>query len=340
MADEPASKVTLRDIADRVGVSVSAVSMALHDHPRIGEDTKRRVQQAADELTYVTNAAGRALRANRAGAIALIVPNTSSHVLSHAYFMHVLTGVNDVASSRESQLILSTNTDEAHGEVAYDRVLRSGSVDGAIVTSAAAADPGIEHLVASKLPVVLLGRYPHLPAAVSVSIDDVEASRLATEHLAVVHHRRDLVHVAGPLLHQSAIDRRDGFVAACTALGIEPRIVVGDYSEASGVAAAGQLGAGPVDGVVAANDEMAFGVLTGLRATGVDIPSDVAIIGYDDFGLSRVTTPAISTVHVPAVDMARIAAEQLFALLDGRTARSSVVGSPQVHLELRASCGC
>lgn len=333
-----ASKTTLKDIAEQVGVSVSAVSMALADHPRIGEATKHRVLLAADELGYVTNAAGRALQTRRAGAVALIVPNTSRHVLGHAYFMHVLTGVNDVALDHSVQLVLSTNADEANGQAAYDRVLRSGSVDGAIVTSAAAADPGIEHLVASGLPVVLLGRYPDLPNAVSVWTDDLAGSRAATEHLITTHRRRRLLHISGPLDHRSALDRRDGFLAACAAHGLEPRVIEGDYNEESGTAAIDSLADPGIDAVVAANDEMAFGAMRALQARGLDVPHDVALIGYDDFGLSRVTSPAISTVHVPAGQMARVAAEQLFQLLDGRQpAGSSTV---PLHLELRQSCGC
>jgi DNA-binding LacI/PurR family transcriptional regulator len=293
---------------------------------------------AVEELGYVTNAAGRALQTRRAGAVALIVPNTSHHVLGHAYFMHVLTGVNEAALERSVQLVLATNADEQNGQAAYDRVLRSGSVDGAIVTSAAAADPGIEHLANSNLPVVLLGRYPHLPEAVSVWTDDVAGSQAATAHLVQQHGRRRLLHISGPLDHRSAIDRRDGFFLACRESGIEPMVLEGDYSEESGAAAVDRLAGAPVDGIVAANDEMAYGALRTLQARGISLPDQVSLIGYDDFGLSRVTTPGISTVHVPAGELARIAAEQLFLLLDGgHPVRSTTL---PVHLELRQSCGC
>jgi DNA-binding LacI/PurR family transcriptional regulator len=335
----PRSAVTLRDIAERVGVSVSAVSMALADHPRIGAETKSRVLRAAEELGYVTNAAGRALRVNRVGAVALIVPNTSQHVFGHAYFLHVLTGVNEAANQADVQLLLSTNPDELHGEVAYDRVMRAGWVDGAIVTSAAANDPGISHLVSNGMPVVLLGRFPELPDAVSVGIDDVAASCDATEHLITVHGRRKLVHLSGPLAHRSAMDRRDGFLAACQAHDVDPIVVEGDYSEESGALAAGGLDLAAIDGLVAANDEMAFGAMGALAARGADVPDDVAVIGFDDFGLSRVTTPSISTVHVPTVDMASLATRQLVQLVAGERPAEPHTVVP-VHLVLRQSCGC
>lgn len=333
------SGVTLRDIAEEVGLSVSAVSMALLDHPRIGSEAKIRVRAVAAELGYVANSAGRALRARKADAVALIVPNTSQHVFGHSYFMHVLTGVTEVANERDAQVVISTNPDESHGMVAYERVMRSGSVDGAIVSSASVTDDNIERLVASGVPVVLLGNFPYLPDAVSVGVDDRAAAFEATSHLVTAHGRRDLAHISGPLDHQSAIDRRDGFLDAVRHHGVEGRVIVGDYSEGSGARAADDLA--DCDGLFAANDEMAFGAMVRLRERGAKAPSQISIIGFDDFGLSRVTSPAISTMHVPAERMARLATERLFDVVSGVPieAGDAHVTLP-VDLVARESCGC
>ncbi len=335
--------VTLRDVAREVGLSVSAVSMALQDHPRIGREAKERVRAAASDLGYVANTAGRALRARQANALAVIVPNTGRHVFGHAYFMHVLNGVTDVANTNDLQVVISTNPDERHDRAAYDRVLRSGSVDGAILTSAAIQDRNIDGILRAGLPVVLLGRFPYLPNTVSVGIDDRAAERRATEHLITEHGRRNLVHVSGPLDHQTGVDRRDGFVEACATWGVRGTVIEGDFSEQAGIAAADRMLADElvVDGVVAANDETAFGVLTTLKDSGRLVPKDVSLVGFDDFGLSRVTTPGITTVHVPAERMAALATERLVALVNG-----AVVDPADAHLVLdvdlirRASCGC
>ncbi len=336
-------QVTLKDIAARAQVSKSAVSMALLDHPRIGADTKARVRLVAEELGYVANSAGRALRARRAGAIALVVPNTSQHVFGHAYFMHVLTGATDVANAHDAQLTVSTSPDETHGLAAYERVIRSGSADGAIVTSASVTDANIKRLVDSGIPVVLLGRFPHLPDAISVGVDDEAAGFAATEHLIVEHGRRSIIHVSGPLDHQSAMDRRDGFLRAAGRYDVDASVLAGDFSEVSGRAAAPAIhsrGAN-VDAVFAANDEMAYGVMSELLARGRQVPQEVSIMGYDDFGLSRVTSPSISTMHVPAERMARLATERLFALIAGES-----IGAEDAHVVLpvqlvgRQSCGC
>ena len=335
-----AKRVTLRDVAARVGITPAACSMALADSDRISPATKAAVRLAAAELGYVGSSAARALRRQRAGVVALIVPTTSRHVFGHSYFMHVLSVVTSVANDHDTQVLIATNVDEARGLTAYERVMRSHSADGAILTSAAIADETVDRLLASGLPLVLIGNFPQLESAITVSVDDRSASRAVTDHLVEVHGRRRLLHLTGPLDHQTGVDRRDGFLDAVGAHGIEAAATVleGDFSEECGRQLAGSL-SDDVDGIVAANDDMAFGALTVLRERGRDVPGDVALIGYDDFGLSRVTTPAISTVAVPAEEMAAVATTRLLELIegggDGWTHRRM-----EVEFRYRASCGC
>jgi DNA-binding LacI/PurR family transcriptional regulator len=335
--------VTLKDVAELVGVTPSAASMALLGSSRISTKTKQAVREAAAALGYVPSSAGRALRNQRAGAVALIVPNTSQHVFGHSYFMHVLTGVSAAANARDTQVLVSTNLDSTDGIAAYERVMRSKSADGAILTSSAVTDFNVEKLAASGLPVVLIGNFPYLATAVSVGVDDVAASRFITNHLIQHHGRRNLVHVAGPLDHQTGIDRKAGFIEATVSAGIaaDSRIVEGDFGEESGHQAVTELLAAraPFDGIVFANDDMAFGGLQALKAAGVVVPDDVAIVGFDDFGLSRATTPGISTMHVPAERMAKIATERLFDLIEGEN-EGAFHQELDVTFVARTSCGC
>ena len=337
---ERSRSVTLRDVAARVGVTTAAVSMALSDTGRIGVETKQRIRDAAAELGYVPSSAGRALRKRRSDAIAVIVPATTHHVFGHMYFMHVLTGVSSVTNEHGAQLLISTDSDEAGGVSAYERVLGSRSADGALVTSAAIGDPNVERLATSGLAVVLIGSFPEFPDAASVWIDDVAASRGAAEHLIRVHGRQRLVHVTGPLDHQSGADRLAGFRAAVDAAGIGDAALVleGDFSEQSGTDAAERSLEAGADGGVFANDDMAFGAMTALRARGIDIPGRISVCGFDDFGIARLTSPALTTVHVPAEELARTATERLFALLDGRPAPD--ITTLPTDLRVRESCGC
>jgi LacI family transcriptional regulator len=189
----------------------------------------------------------------------------------------------------------------------------------------------------------LIGNFPYLRSVVSVGVDDVAASRRITEHLIEQHSRTRLVHVTGPLDHQTGLDRREGFLDAVTNAGLisVARVIEGDFGEESGAAAIDQLVADRIDfdGVVFANDDMAFGGLQALQHHGIRIPTDVALVGFDDFGLSRASSPGISTMHVPAEEMAEFATERLFELINGENTGAS-------HRELdvtfipRASCGC
>jgi LacI family transcriptional regulator len=335
--------VTLKDVADRVGVTAAAASMALAGRGRISDRTRAAVRRAADELGYVPSSAGRALRKQQAGAVALIVPNTSRHVFGHDYFMHVLTGLSIAANARGAQVIVSTNADEAGGIGAYERVMRSRSADGAIVTSAAIGDPHLAALVGLGLPVVLIGNFPYLPDAVSVGIDELGASEQITAHLLDGHGRSEPVYVSGPLDHQAGRDRRDGFVRALARRGLDPsgRIIEGDFSETTGAEAVRSLLASGLgfDGLVFANDDMAFGGLQVLKAVGCGVPGQVSVAGFDDFGLARLTTPGITTVRVPAQEMARLATDCLFALVEGAPVAPSRRELP-VTLTIRQSCGC
>lgn len=340
--DKRRRPTTLRDVARVVGVSQSAVSMALADHPRISASRKLEVQLAARQLGYVANSAGRALRAQRSDSIALVVPNTGRHVFGHPYFMHLLVGVNNASNERDSTVMVSTNLDEQHGVAAYERVLRSRAVDGAIVASAAVADPNVSRMVDSTLPVVLVGRFPNLPGAVSVAVDDRKAAHDLTTHLLVDHGIRRIAHISGPLEHQTAADRYQGFRDAISDLGLPmtQALATGDFSEESGSAAARTLldSTPDLQAIFAANDEMAYGALLECRERGLRVPEDIALVGFDDFGVSRLTTPALTTVRVPAEELGRTAANLLFRLIDGKMPKP-LHTTLAVDVILRESCG-
>ncbi len=333
--------VTLADIAAVAGVSVSAVSMALADHPRIGVRTKEQIHSVAEQLGYVSNSAARSLRQQRSGTIALIVPNTGQHVFGHPYFMQLLVGVSEVLNARGASLLVSTNPDERHGVVAYERVLRSRAADGAIVASAAVDDVNVLRLVDSGLPVVLVGNYPAIPGSVSVAVEDIEGARLATDHLRTVHGLTELAHISGPVNHQTSIERLAGFRSALPVnRRVRAPVAIGDFDEDSGRRATAEILATcpGIQGIFAANDEMAFGALVELKARRLRVPEDVALVGYDDFGVSRLTSPAITTVSVPAAEVGRRATARLLDLVDG-VAQHGQETLP-VSLTVRESCGC
>ena len=329
---------TLVDVAARAGVSKTAASMALRDHRRISEAARARVQAAAAELGYVRNAAGQALREQRAGAIAVVVPNTGHHVFSHPYFMHLLEGVNEAANQRDAVVMISTSQDKEHGVAAYERILRSRRTDGAIVASAAVDDPNVKRMATSGLPIVVIGEWGAGAGVSSVALPDRLAAAALCRHLVEAHGHEGIAHISGPVEHQTGRDRLAGYRDV---VGADPTALVrhGAYDEHSGVEAmTSMLDDGEkFSAVFCANDEMAYGALQAARIRGVRVPEELAIVGFDDFGLARVLDPPLTTIRAPAREMGRRAAEFLFEVIDGDQPRHAVV---EVDMVLRRSCGC
>jgi LacI family transcriptional regulator len=317
--------------------------MALSGNTRVSVSTREAVRRAATALSYVPNSSGRALRARRVGAIAVVVPHTSHHVFTHPVFMDLLEGITAVANEHELTTILSTAPAEHDEAPAYLRILRGRQADGVIVASAAVDDENVDGLAALSYPVTLYGRRPHRPSLHCVGIDDIGGSRAVTEHVLQVHGHRRIAHIAGPLDHQSAIDKHDGYRAALADAGLayDASIVVeSDYSQEGGYAAAMRLldGAAP-EAIVAANDQMAFGAIEAMRERGLDAPKDIAVVGYDDIGLARVMQPRLTSVRADLVAVGRLTAERLLELLDGDEPKPIQRELP-TSVVVRASCGC
>lgn len=337
-------RVTIKDVAREAGVSTGLVSMALSDHPAVAAATKELVRRTAQRLDYVPNWAGRTLRARRLGAIAVVIPHSSHHVFSHPYFVEVLEGVTAVASAHDLTVVLSTSRAEEDGEAAYVRLLRSRRADGVIVAAAAIGDLNVSRLAASGYPLVVLGRDPHDPGIASVVVDDRGGAEQVATHLLDVHGLRRVAHIAGPLGHRSAVDKLEGYRATLARRGLpfDPDLVAEeDYSEAGGARACERLLAAGLafDGLFAANDQMAYGALQTLRRHGLEVPRDLALVGFDDIELARVIQTPLTTVHQPMAEIGRRATELLIGLLGGRTLGPAQIELPTT-LVVRQSCGC
>lgn len=332
-------QATIKDVASAAGVSTAAASMALRGRGRISDATRDRIKSAATDLGYVGNAAARTLRGNAADAIAVVVPNTGQHVFGHIYFMQLLQGVNEEANRRDAVVMISTNDDLEHGVAAYERILRSGRADGAIIASAALDDADVARMAESGLPMVVVGEVEGLTNVTTIKMPDRMAAAELCRHLVETHDRRRIAHIAGPVAHQTGRDRLAGFRDVLD--DTPPDLVCeGDYSKESGAAGMRELLATgePFDALFCANDEMAYGAMSVAEAAGLRLPGDLAVVGFDDFGLAEVTRPALTTVRVPARRMGRLAAERLFGAIEGRAADDVVV--VDVELVVRQSCGC
>jgi LacI family transcriptional regulator len=328
----------LSEIATRAGVSVSVVSRVLNRDPtvRARQETRERVLQAAKELNYTANYAGRALRLARSKALALIAPNVSSPL-----FADLLAGATEAAEEADYTVLIGLASTITAGSDTLRRLVGEGRVDGFVLQrSDDLSDQALESLVANDARVVLVtSRTPGRRG--SVILDDVAGAKLATEHLISLGHQK--IALIGGVPHSDIARRREqGYALALHEAGLRRRESLVrrlGYSPEAAAAAMESLLAGEPrpTGVVVANVNGAIGALTALRRLGVEVPGDVSLVAYHDEWVAEHTWPALTTVKMPYDEVGRQAVHSLIDQLAGKPAQDVVVREPPPRLVVRAS---
>jgi LacI family transcriptional regulator len=305
---------SLSDISRRAGVSIATASRVLggSEHP-VSDATRTRVLTAAEELGYRPSELARALVKRTSRIIGVIVGD-----IADPYFAEIARGVDDVAAPR-GHLTMVCNTDRRPAaELGHLDVLRDYHAAGVVFAGSGYEDgPEAERLAAAVAELqhsgtVVVALAPRDLPCPSVLVDNRAAARDATEHLLALGHRRIAFVEGPPGLHTSA-QRLAGFEAAMTAAGAEPERLPGGFEYEAGHAAAERLLSGRLpDAVLAVNDEVAIGLLTGLRRGEVDVPGQVSVAGIDDTRPARLVD--LTSVSVPLHELGERAAREV---LDG-----------------------
>jgi DNA-binding LacI/PurR family transcriptional regulator len=330
---------TLEAVARRAGVSRATVSRVVNGSTTVAVAIRDAVNQAVEELGYVPNQAARSLVTQRTESIALILPETASRVFSDdLFFPAVIRGVSLELEAADKQLVLMM----AGSAASHDRVERyamAGHVDGVMFASMHGADPLPGSLARIGIPVVCSGR-PMAPVHSPVPYVDVDHFGGVAQAVGrfLAEGRRRIATIAGPQDMVAGVDRLEGYRAAMRDAGLGGLEAYGDFTRESGVKAMNELLASDptVDAVFVASDMMAHGALQALKDAGRRVPDDVAVIGFDDFEISRYSDPPLTTVRQPIVDMGRTMARQMLGLVDDRLDVPQSVVLP-TELVIRAS---
>ena len=348
--------ITIDVVAAEAGVSASTVSHVLNgraDKARISTATRERVASAARRLGYAPNHAARSLRRQRSGSVTVLLWRLSSPL-----FAEIATGVRNVAERRGYQVgVIDAGAVDEQVEARALRYLRTGISDGVVVATSThrnreAATEALLELVAHGIPATLvLDQSPH-PSVPAIDIDGRGGAYLATTHLTSLGHRRIAHFTFGdtPLTPddpRAQATRYHGYLDALAEAGIEPdpdwlflgrREVEGGRQMAHALVARFPERADRPTAIVAFNDRTAVGVLRGCYEAGIRVPEDVAVVGFHGIASGRYTTPALTTIEHPRVELGEMAAESLFTLLEGGEVkvRDQIV---PVSLTVRESCG-
>ena len=320
------SRVTIKDIAKRAGVSKTAVSFAFNDPGRLSEATLDKILQVAEELGYTPHPVARSLSMGRTGVIGVLVPQDIATVLENPFFTQILRGIGQVYLEEEGSILLAAPI-RGSLQNTVDRAM----VDGFVVIGLGAQDPAIEILQRRGTPFVLVDSEPSA-CVPFVNVDDQAGARAVMQHVLGYGHRR--IAILGFESGENGVWQRwrgtmrwrmEGYREAMATVDLSPgcpdvRILECENNLEGGKRAFQHLweDAFRPTAVVAMSDIIALGVLRAARGRGVSVPDQLSVVGYDDVPEAELTVPPLTTVHQSGVEKGERAAELLVRLLSGQ----------------------
>ncbi len=345
LPSEAGTKMTLEEIARLAGVSRSTVSRVINEDPKVNAATRERVRQFIKAYDFHPNTAARALAGRRSRVIGLVIPQALNAIFADPYFPTLIQSCAAACDERGYYLMLSLVLQQSDDTFRW--LIRARHMDGLIVASALTEDAFVTRLLDERFPFVLVGRRSDRTDITTIDVDNAHGAHLAAQHLAELGYAR-IATITGPLNMVAALDRRDGFLAGLQAIGVETPaayIQEGDWSEWSGTQGMERLlcATPPPEAVFVASDSMALGALKAIRAAGLSVPEDIALVGFDDIPLAAAANPPLTTVHQPIAQLGHLAAATLIDLLEmppaaAHGARAQHIVLP-TELVVRASCG-
>jgi len=305
-------RLTIRDVAERAGVSLGTVSNVLNRPGLVAPTTRARVQTAMEELGFIRNTAAHQLRGGNSRSIGVVVLD-----VSNSFFTETIRGIEDAANENDYVVIVSSSDAMKEREDRCLRLLEEQRVLGILITPAQRELRDLAALQERGTHVILLDRHSPDHTFCSVAVDDVRGGELAASHLFNQGHRR-IAFVNGPGEIRQCADRRRGVRRAARQAGLSPDTAVVELPVGALTTLAGQqaarnllLGRRRPTGVVCANDMVAMGVLRGLRESGVKVPDDIAVVGYDDIDVAAMLSPPLTSIRQPKYELGVAAARLL-----------------------------
>lgn len=304
-------KPTMEDVAARAGVSRALVSLALRGSPKVKASSRDAVLRAADELGYRPNLIARNLASKRTRTLGIVVND-----LHNPYFPGVVDGIRRAADERGYRLLINSAFLDDDVEGATLDTFIDFLVDG-IVLIGARVDAGAIEAAARSVPVAVVSRPMRSSAVDTVNNDDHRGAAITVEHLVELGHR-DIWHIDGGT-GAGAAERRAGYEATMRRFGLPPRVEAGEFTEASGVAAAERIFASeaPCTAIFAGNDLSALGALDVIDGLGLDVPGDVSLVGYDNTFVAALRHVALSTVDQNRARLGELAVTMLIERVEG-----------------------
>lgn len=335
-------RATSQDVAALAGVSRTTVSFVLNDvkGSNISAETRQRVLDAAESLDYVPDAAAQALASRRAQAIGLVMTRSPHHITTDAFLPQIIGGLMDVIRDTKLRLLIEY-VEEEHQDRAYLELIRAKHIDGLILLTPKIDDAGLRTPEMETAPTVLMGEIKGSNLHF-VDVDNQLAAQKAVEYLLELGHTQIACISNAPQSYTASLERVQGYKNALMNSGVSPTedlIRYADFGPESGYAQMKSLLASGkhFTAVFVASDVVAMGAKAALRDAGLQIPENISLMGFDDIPWAQYSDPPLTTVRLPAQELAQTACAVLMDLLQGTepVARKQILDT---KLVVRESC--
>lgn len=315
-------RITSQDVANLAGVSRTTVSLVLNDVEgiNISQETRQKVHDAAENLGYVPNATAQALATQRARAIGLVMTRSPHHIATDAFLPQILAGLLGIVKHHKLRLLIEA-VDAEHQDREYLELARAKHIDGMILLTPLIDDVGLKKLEDVGVPSVLMGKLTD-SNLYSVDVDNRLAARKAVDYLLKLGHTKIACIANSPPSYSAAPERILGYKDALFGSGITPDdelIYNADFDPQSGFICMKSLlmSGKKFSAVFVASDNVAMGAKSALRDAGLRIPDEISIVGFDDIPWAKYSDPPLTTIRLPAQELASEACLMLLDLMQG-----------------------
>ena len=321
---------TMRNVAEKVGVSVQTVSAVINDKPGITEETRARVLAAIAELGYRPYSIARSLRTRQTRTLALVVSD-----IANPSFATMASAAEDYAHQFGYSLSVYNTHDDIERETNYVRTATQRWIDGVLFVSAEDRMTSLNELESAGIPSVAIDRIPQHYTGPSVTLDNTKAGYIAAKYLLDLGHTC-IAHISGPTKLRLVRERMAGYQAALAERGLPPDACIireGDWVCESGYAAMADIlrGEPRPTAVFAANDRMAIGAMHAVSQAGLRVPDDISFVGVDDIEVAAYQIPALTTIRQSFAELATLAVQLLLEIIEhGRPEQPQIMIEPQL----------
>lgn len=330
--------ITIRDIAQKAGVSVATVSRYLNRTAPISEQASLRLEKVMMETRYVPHAAARQLASKKTRVIGLLLNS-----LHNDFFVPLLNGIERVIRKHDYNLLIATyHVGSRH----LPPPIGPHNTDGMLVFSDGLSDEDLQTLNEKKFPIVLVHRTPTNSSIIpSVTVENKKITYDLINHLIKVHGKKRIMFMRGPVGQEDSNWREIGYKKALQENNIpfdEKLMIRGEFErDIAYQVLCEYIEKNPrrnFDAIFAGDDDAAIGVLRALREHGLQVPRDIAVVGFNNLGFAAFLTPPLTTVAAPTEEVGRIATEQLFSYFEQQFPTEATL--LPTELIIRQSCGC